>query len=154
MNLSKSKYCNGVQCMKMLWLLNNKPDEAEELDNEAILDNGNLVHDLARNLFGKHELIKFNEDLSVMIKDTKKALEKEKTTICEASFSYQNCFCSVDILKKNGHDYQIYEVKGSTKLKNVFTIDLAYQVYVLTKLGLNITNYSVVTLNDNYIRKG
>lgn len=154
MNLSKSKYCNGMQCKKMLWLLKNKPEEASELDNEAVLDNGNIVHDLARNLFGKYELISFNENLDIMIKDTKKSLEKKKNIICEASFVYQNNFCSVDILKKNDNDYEVYEVKGSTKVKEVFILDLAYQVYVLTKLGLNITKCFVVTLNSKYKRNG
>ena len=154
MNLSKSKYCNGMQCMKMLWLLKNKPEEASEIDNDSVLDNGNMVHDLARNLFGTHELIEFNEDLSNMIADTKKALEKENNVICEASFLYNNNFCSVDILKKNGNDYEMYEVKGSTKLKEVFITDESYQVYVLSKLGYHITKCSVVTLNGDYVRNG
>ena len=154
MNLSKSKYCNGIQCKKMLWLFQNKPEEAKDIDNEAVLDNGNLVHDLARNLFGKYELINYNENLSLMIEATKKALEKKKNIICEASFSYQNCFCSVDILIKNNDTYEVYEVKGSTKLKDVFKLDLAYQVYVLTKLGFQVSKCYVVTLNDKYVRHG
>ena len=30
-NISKSLYCNYVQCKKLVWLLKNKPDEYEEL---------------------------------------------------------------------------------------------------------------------------
>ena len=154
MYLSKSKYCNGMQCKKMLFLLKNKPEEMEELDNEAVRDNGNLVHEVARDLFGKHELIAFNENLNQMILDTKKSLQKEKNVICEASFNYQNNFCSVDILIKDGNDIEIYEVKGSKKLKDVFILDLSYQVYVLKKLGYNIRKCSIVNLNPDYIRKG
>ena len=154
MYLSKSKYCNGLQCKKMLWLYQNKPEEASILDNKAVLDNGNLVHGVARDLFGKHELIEYNDDLSIMINDTKKALEKDNNVICEASFNYNNNFCSVDLLVKKGNKYEIYEVKGSTKLKDVFINDLTYQVYVLKQLGYNVTKSSVVTLNPDYIRKG
>ena len=32
MNLSKSKYCNGLQCKKMLWLDKYKPEEKEEME--------------------------------------------------------------------------------------------------------------------------
>ena len=32
MNLSKTKYCNGIQCKKMLWLLENKPEVKDEED--------------------------------------------------------------------------------------------------------------------------
>ena len=34
--LSKSKYCRAVQCNKMLWMDKNKPECAEELDNESV----------------------------------------------------------------------------------------------------------------------
>ncbi len=130
MNLSKSKYCNGLQCRKMLWLLENKPNEAAEVDDESLLDNGNLVHSVARDLFGEHKLIEFNEDLGKMVSKTKEELLKEDTIICEASFIYKNNFCSVDILIKHGNEYEVYEVKGAKKLKEIFINDLSYQVYV------------------------
>ena len=154
MNLSKSKYCNGIQCKKMLWLEKYKPEEKGELSNEAVLDNGNDVHEVARKLLGEDINIEFNENLNEMIKDTKKALEKENAIVTEASFNYEHNFCSVDILKKEGDSYEIYEVKSSTHLKDVFINDASYQYYVLTNLGLNVKKCYVVILNSNYIRKG
>ena len=32
MNLSKSSYCRGIQCKKILWLEKHKPEEKQELD--------------------------------------------------------------------------------------------------------------------------
>lgn len=154
MNLSKSKYCNGLQCKKMLWLEKNKPEVKTEIDNESVLDNGNDVHEVARKLLGEDINISFNENLNEMIKDTEKALKKESVIITEASFNYNNNFCSVDILKKDNNSYEIYEVKSSTHLKDVFINDASYQYYVLTNLGLNVTKCYVVLLNSNYIRKG
>ena len=29
--LSKSRYCRGIQCPKMLWLEKNKPEEVEKI---------------------------------------------------------------------------------------------------------------------------
>ena len=52
MNLSKSRYCRGLQCKKMLWLEQNKPDEKDELNNEQVLEQGNAVHEVAKYLFG------------------------------------------------------------------------------------------------------
>ena len=154
MNLSKSKYCNGLQCKKMLWLDKYKHDEKEELDNESVLDNGNDVHEVARKLLGEDVNIKFNENLNEMIKDTEKQLKKENVIITEASFNYNNNFCSVDILKKEGKNYEIYEVKSSTQLKDVFINDASYQYYVLTSLGLNVTKCYVVTINNKYVKDG
>ena len=153
MSLSKTKYVDGMQCKKLLWLLKNKPDEMGELDNNAAIDNGKLVHDMARNIFEDHTLIEYNDNLSVMIENTKKAME-EDGVICEASFEYNNNFCSVDILAKDGNDVKVYEVKGSTEVKDVYLVDLSYQVYILKQLGYNVTKASIITLNSDYVRNG
>ncbi|MBR3661439.1 MAG: DUF2779 domain-containing protein [Bacilli bacterium] len=89
-----------------------------------------------------------------MIDDTKKALEKDNIVICEASFLYKNNFCSVDILEKKGKDLYLYEVKGSTSMKDVFLHDMSFQYYVLTSLGYNIKKYYLVYLNNKYYRQG
>ena len=98
----------------MLWLSNNYPEEAEEVSNQQILDNGTEVGELARNLFGPFHNIEFNKDLNQMIKDTNDALKQDKIIITEASFNYNNNFCSIDILKKDQDNYELYEVKSST----------------------------------------
>ena len=112
MKLSKSKYCNGIQCKKMLWLDKYKKKYKEDLGNDSVLDNGNEVHEIARKLFGKDINIEFNDNLNEMIKDTKIALNNKTAIITEASFVYQDNFCSVDILKKNNDEYEMYEVKS------------------------------------------
>ena len=41
---SKSRYCCGIQCPKMLWLKKNMPEEFDDsVMNEAILSTGNDV---------------------------------------------------------------------------------------------------------------
>ena len=154
MNLSKSKYCNGLQCKKMLWLYKNKPEEKEDVNNQSVFDNGNDVHEVARKLLGEDINIPFNGDLTQMIKDTEEVMKQEKVIITEASFSYENNFCSVDILKKEGNTYEIYEVKSSTELKDVYVDDASYQYFVLTSLGLKVEKCYVVILNNRYVRKG
>lgn len=154
MNLSKSKYCNGLQCKKMLWLYKNKLEEKEEVNNQSVFDNGNDVHEVARKLLGEDINIPFNEDLTQMIKDTEEVMKQEKVIITEASFSYENNFCSVDILKKEGNTYEIYEVKSSTELKDVYVDDVSYQYFVLTSLGLKVEKCYVAILNNRYVRKG
>lgn len=155
MNLSKSKYCRGLQCKKMLWLEKYKKEEQTDLNNESVLEQGNAVHEVAKYLFGHHINIEFSENLNQMIKDTYITIESYKDIIItEASFNYKNNFCSVDILKKNGDKYEIYEVKSSTELKDIYINDASYQYYVLTNLGFNVTKCTVVVINNKYIRQG
>ena len=155
MNLSKSKYCQGIQCKKILWLLKNKPEEMEEPDNNAIMEQGNMVHEVARYMFGEHVNIEYDDDLSEMVKDTYRTIESyEDVVITEASFNYENNFCSVDILKKHGDTYEIYEVKSSTRLKDVYINDASYQYYILSSLGFKVTKCSIVVINCAYERVG
>ena len=154
MYLSKSKYCNAMQCKKMLWLYENKPEEAAEISNDSVMDNGNMVHEVARNLLGSHITIEYNSDLNKMIEQTNTCLQKDNIIIAEASFKYKNNFCSVDLLKKTSNEYEIYEVKSSTGIKDIFISDISYQLYVLTKLGYKVTKCNIVLLNNKYVKNG
>ena len=154
MYLSKSKYCSGVQCNKMLWLDKYKSEVKEEIDNSSVLDNGTKVGELAKGLFGEYLDVPFNNDLNQMIKDTNEFLKNDKCVITEASFDYNGNFCSVDILKKNKDKYEIYEVKSSTSVSDIYKDDISYQYYVLKSLGLNVTKCSIVHINSSYVRHG
>ena len=156
LHLSKSKYCNAVQCPKMLWMKKNKPEEFDEsVMDQVVLDNGSEVGDLAMGLFGDYVEVPFDRDLGKMIKKTEELLEAGTSIICEASFSYEGLFCSVDILKNlGGRSVELYEVKSSTEVKDIYTHDVAYQVYVLSKLGFTVERACLVHLNNQYCRHG
>ena len=46
-----------------------------------------------------------------MIEKTARCLEAGVGNLCEASFRYEGLYCAVDILRKQGGGYAIYEVK-------------------------------------------
>ena len=155
MNLSKSKYCNGFQCKKMLWLDKYKPVEKTDLNNDSVFDNGTDVGIVAKGIFGDYIDIDFNTDLSKMIESTLETINNnEICNITEASFSYNNNFCSVDILRKNRNEFEIYEVKSSTEVKDIYKEDASYQYYVMTKLGYNVKKVCIVYINNKYKRHG
>ena len=154
MNLSKSRYTQGIICKKKLWLSCYKANEAEDTGNESALENGNKVGDLARNLFGNYILINYNDDKNIMLDETKKYLKEKPNIICEASFNYDNNFCSVDILKNDNDGVEIYEVKSSTDVVDIYIDDISYQTWVLKKCGLNVKKSSLVYINSNYIKHG
>ena len=150
--LSKSKYCKLVQCPKILWMNKYKSDVAVPTAREAVLANGTAVGELARNLFGKYTNIEFNKDLNIMIEDTERMLKNKPNIITEASFNYDNNFCSVDILKNNLDGVEIYEVKSSTDVHEIYLDDASYQYFVLSNLGLNVKKVCIVYINKQYVR--
>lgn len=126
------------------------PDEFDaSVMNQVILDNGNEVGDLAMGLFGEYTEVLFNDDLRAMIDETQRLLNVGVENICEASFSYNNCFCSVDILKNLGDVHvKIYEVKSSTEVHDPYQHDVAYQNYVLTNLGYKVDGVYLVHIDN------
>lgn len=154
MNLSKSRYTSGIRCEKLLWLDCFHKELAVDIGNNSVLENGNEVGELARGLFGEYSLIDFNKGFSSMIQDTKKLLDEKESIICEASFCYDGNFCSVDILKNDLDGVEIYEVKSSTEIKDIYIDDISYQVWVLKKCGLNVKKACIVYVNSQYIKNG
>ena len=153
-SLSKSKYCKAIQCNKLLWLDKYKPEVAVPTARDMVLENGTKVGELARGLFGDYINIDFNKDLNVMIEETLKSLKNKPNIITEASFNYENNFCSVDILKNDVDGIEIYEVKSSTYIHNIYLDDASYQYCVLKNLGLNVKSVNIVYLNKEYYRSG
>jgi hypothetical protein len=108
-----------------------------------------------------------NEDgtpnMAEMLRETEKHMKLGTRVLAEASFRYNGCFCSVDILVRNADGtYDMYEVKSSKrkepKKKNPlgvadkYILDAAYQRYVLENYGVPLRRVCVVMLNPNYVR--
>ena len=150
--LSKSSYCKCVQCEKILWLSKYKKDDAVAGNNESVFETGREVGELAKGLFGDYVDIPFDEKLNVRIQKTEQLMQDKPNVITEASFIYNNNFCSVDILKNDSDGVEIYEVKSSTKIKDIYVDDAAYQYFVLSNLGLNVKKVAIVYINNEYTR--
>ena len=166
--LSKSKYTKFCQCDKILWLTTYKPDlEVKDDATKARFEIGNMVGDLAMGLFGDykeaHALKPDGQlDLATMTAQTKQWMDDGVENICEASFLYDGNYCAVDILRKTDDGWAIYEVKSSTYPEfkgrpseiEKYAPDIAYQKWLLTQCGVNVTGTFLVCLNSNYVRHG
>ena len=167
--LSKSKYCGLWQCPKIAWMRKFKPGEAY-FDGSVLarMEAGNEVGDLAMGLFGPYvEVTAYSDgklDLPAMMAATEAEMAKGTENICEASFSYNGLYCAVDILRKDGGGWAIYEVKSSTKHrkddgsyeddKEIYIADISYQKYVLEHCGVRVTGTYLVCLNGDYVFDG
>ena len=149
MKLSKSKFCKGVQCPKILWLDNYKPELAEDTANESILRTGSEVGDLAMQYFGDFKEVEWNISKQQMTADTQELLTQGERIIAEASFLYDDLFCSVDILKRNEDGtFDIIEVKSSTAVNDIYYYDMAFQYHVVSNAGLQVAKVYNMHLNS------
>jgi uncharacterized protein DUF2779 len=155
--LSKSLFIRGLQCHKSLYLHKYNPELKDEVSEEleARFQTGINVGIYAQKLFPDGEEILWNDNsLSNQIKRTKIEIENGTKVIYEAAFSYDNVFVKVDILRKTKNGWEIYEVKGSTGIKDVYYDDVAIQYFVLKGSGLEISKTFLVHINNQYVRQG
>lgn len=155
MGVSKTDFMRGMQCPKMLWLDKNKRDERIiPPEVQARLDAGNKFGDKAMSMFGEFvEVTTYKPDgrldYTAMIKKTQDCLLDGTAVICEASFSNYGNYCAVDILKKVGGRYEIYEVKNSDCVEEQFVKDVGFQRFLLTSCGVRISKCFIVYRGQN-----
>ena len=163
MNMTKSKYCAGLQCPKILWMQQNMPEKFDQAAlDESRIETGNAVGELAMGYFGQYEQVPYSPDKNEMITETKRLINSGIKIITEASFAFENNFCSADILRRTEEGFELIEVKSSTAsdgdgpdtVKQAYIDDMAYQLYVLTNSGLSVDRVSIMQLNRDYVRNG
>lgn len=155
--------------------ISNKTENTlPDYPGEQIQD-GNEVGQLAREYF-----MRYGNYIDLDVYSQKEAIKKTKTLIenkaynyfFEPAFVYENFITKCDILERQKDGtFHLIEVKASThtKMKNktervpkTYTsekdkkqaYDIAYQYFVLTKLGYKISKISLMLLDSSYLRMG
>ena len=158
MYLSKSIYVRVWNCPKGAWIQKYHPEVIPQDENRlSRFRQGDEVGDLARGLFGPYVNVTAEKedgkpDLPQMIENTRIEMEKGTPVICEAAFSYGGLYCAVDLLRREGEGWAIYEVKSSSDgLQDKYIADVSYQKYVLEHCGVRVTGVYLVCIDTSYV---
>ena len=84
------------------------------------------------------------------IGQTLEAISGDAPAIFEASFLENNTFVAVDILERLRRGFHLIEVKSSTSQKPEHIPDVAVQLHVLRKAGIDVKRASVMHLNRDF----
>ncbi len=155
MKISKSDYVLGIKCPNAIWFKKYRKDIETE-KNQAVLDNGTAVGELACDRFPGGVRITAKPWEEAAITQTKSAISENVPFIYEATLSTNTGeYCAVDILRNNNDGtWDIIEVKSTTSPKDYHIIDASFQRYVFTQCGIKIRNCFILTLNPEYSRHG
>jgi len=158
-NLSKSKYLAGLQCLKRLYLQCYQPELAGEIDEkqQAIFDQGTEVGLLAQIRFPDGVLLSENyRQHKEAVEHTRELLaDKSIPALFEAAVTFEDINIRVDILERLPRNrWRMIEVKSSTGVKSYHHPDVAIQKYVLEQLGLTVSNACLMHLNRDYVYDG
>ncbi len=162
MTLSKSDYMLFLKHPSWLWLKKYDKHKLPPIDDnlQAIFDAGNEFETWAEKLYPNAIKVgldrsNFYETYITMPSRTKMALDEGATTIFQGRFEEDGITCIFDMLEKvEDKTYDLSEIKSSTKAKPEHKYDLAFQVIVLEKFGINIRKIFVVHVNNEYVRDG
>ncbi len=126
--LTKTIYVQGLENDAYLWRLVNNPQSFPKPTPELLdrFEDGKLVEKYAKNLY-------VNEEVE---------FEKE--------FNYKNLSARVDVLRKTDDGFDLIEIKSSTKVKDKYLDDLAFQKYVLKKCKVKVNKCLLVIINKEY----
>ena len=156
--LSKSTFLYGWQCNLRLWLHKFHPGLKDPIDEgqQQLFDAGTRLGMLARDLFpgGYDASPPEPYQYALSVKKTAELIAAGVTVIYEAAFQFEGLLCAVDILVKKDGQWYAYEVKSSTQVKDIYKLDAAFQYYVITSAGLSLKAFSLVYVNNQYIRRG
>jgi len=154
-NLSKSKYINGVQCLKLLWVAVNDPTRMPPYGEatQHVFDQGHLIGNLAHHLY-PDGINLHTENIGENLKETKSTLKLRKP-VFEAGFSGNRLYCRVDILNPAEDEaWDIVEVKSTNDVKEEQLYDVAFQRHCCQLAGLKINRCYIMHLNRDYIKQG
>ncbi|MCY4278701.1 MAG: DUF2779 domain-containing protein [Gammaproteobacteria bacterium] len=157
--LSKSRFINGSQCHLRLWHDHHASHLAKPPSPtlQTIFKTGHEVGELACARHPGGYLIAHDH------RHTEEALEETAERISqdtlpalfEAAFSHQGLFSRADIIERLPDDgWRLIEVKSTTRNKDVFLLDLAFQLRLMRGAGLDVRDAGVLTLNRDYIYDG
>jgi hypothetical protein len=157
--LSKSRFMAGLQCHKRLYLECFNRDLADpiSLQQQQILDAGTGVGELARNLFPNGTLIAEDyTDHEGAMQTTNAALGSSSSgSVYEGAFLHDGVRIRADlIVPHRSGEYDLIEVKSTSRVKPEHAYDVGIQLYVLLGSGLNVRKACLCHLNNQYLFQG
>lgn len=163
MKLSKTNFLICLDCAKNAWLKIHKPDVYKKKSLSSfelnIIDTGNQIDELARDLFPNGILVESREDTEL----TKKLMAEKTPVIYQPVFTTEKFITASDIFAWNPDTnlYDLYEVKSSTASEEEggrktedYLIDMAFQKNILNDRGIQIGTLNLIRLNKKYVRIG
>lgn len=164
MILTKTDFLISKGCNKNAWLKVHKPDVYHSKELSAfelhIIDTGNEIDELARQLFPNGVLVENRKDAEY----TNELIAKRTPVIYQPVFMTDKYSAIADIIVWNdaSEAYDLYEVKSSTathegdtgRNTEEYIIDIAFQKIVLETLSVPVGTLNLVRLNKEYVRSG
>lgn len=154
--LSKSTFLRGLQCQKSLALDALRPDLRDPLDlpTQFRMRMGQEVGMLARRCYPGGSVARIPDSFLISHQRTRDLIEGGETVIYEASLEAQGVRIVADVLVRGQRGWRLIEIKSATEARPEHAWDIAVQVYVARRAGLDLEDALLLHPNKEYVRRG
>ncbi len=141
-----------------LWIEKNEKKRLPPITeaDEFVFSMGHDFEAEARKLFPSGAMVEGKPwEFAQLTKRTKDLMDGGEDTIFQATtLTERGLLARSDVLKRNGEEWDLCEVKSSARVKDDHLIDLAFQTIAWEEAGISIGNISVCYVDKEYIRDG
>ena len=157
--LSKTRYTAGLQCVKRLYLelyareLATPPGPGQE----SLFSSGTAAGILAQQLYPGGVLVAedYLHHREATVRTKELLQDSTVSALYEAAFTEDDIRIRADILVRGpAGSWEIVEVKSATSVKDQYIDDVAVQLHVLARAGVQVTRASVAVINNQYVYAG
>lgn len=157
-SISKTDYILWRACPKNAWLRIHKPDvyystELTEYE-QSVMEMGIEVERVARGLFPDGASVTGSQ--TDALQETLSLIASKPRTLFQPVFEREGLLALPDVLhcELGTDEWSIYEVKSAIKEKEEHLYDVAFQVALVRKHGINVRRAHLILLNPDYVRHG
>ena len=151
MSITKSNLLQLANCPNWFWLSVNEPELlTESLGGNASVNEGNAFETFARGRFpGGVFVAEFGE---AALAKTKELVAADTRYLFQATAMADGVLVKADVLEQtNDGEFNLYEVKASSRVKDDHLLDIAIQRAVFNDAGFNIGKCFLVILDSDYV---
>ena len=150
--LTKSRFLSGLQCHKRLWFEIHQP-LGDSVEPGIAIDHGRAFDETVQQLHPGVVISRAN-GLPSALAETKRVFaqgSRAATLLYQAAFRAGDLAIIADVLRRQGAEFELIEVKATTEVKDTHLPDAAFQALVLQRAKIPVGRVFIGHVNNQFI---
>ena len=153
MRLTKTRFLAGLQCAKHLHLSMHHPEFATPVQSPMMIT-GEVVEQHARSEFPGAITVERNSATDPFEKTQALLDDPSVTVIFQAALQHEEVEVFIDVLQREGNGWSLVEIKAASSIKDYHIHDVAIQVWVALRAGVNMRRFQLMHIDSDFIYQG
>src|SRR6266513_512903 len=150
--LTKTRFLSGLQCHKRLWFEIHQPLE-ESIEPSIPILQGRAFDEAVQRL-RPGVVISQDNGMPAAITETARMLAKGTDApfmLYQPAFRAGDLAVIADVLRRNGNEFELVEVKATTQVKGTHLADAAFQALVVRGAGVPVGGVFIGHVSNQFV---